>query len=292
MVSAIVPAAFQSASLRFVEWPADIFCFGYNWSATVEGVARTMEPGFRVAAALDAVELEHGVANHCVHVVADNECAGKFLAHLDAQTLVGRDPLRDVSDADGARGTGEINLVAIFDVFCDARSGDDGPIGCCCGVCRYEFSLYCRAERLAVFIDDLKFGSLADMVELALGIGGQVARLVHADRRNVGVQGVEVGLVQGVGNKGVCLVRCRCCVFGEYVVQFRHGRIVCANDRVVPTEWINRPNQVVGGVGCECRNSHAHGCSSENCIFEHAFHRLTLLHIKRIKWFVCNINVL
>ena len=168
-------------------------------------MARTVEPRFGVATALDAEELEGSIFCHGVNVVAYNKGAGNFVTHLDAQTLVGRYVLRNFTDKDGAGRSGNIDLVTFCVGGCCVCTGFNCPIalGCCSGCS--ERSGYLGAERLAVFIYDFEFFGGAYVVELTFRVALEVTGLVHADRRNLGVDSIKVGLVQGVGHQGARL---------------------------------------------------------------------------------------
>ena len=54
-------------------------------------MARSVEPGLRIATALHAKELEVRIAHHGIDLVTHDECRRIFLVHLDAEALVCRE---------------------------------------------------------------------------------------------------------------------------------------------------------------------------------------------------------
>src|SRR5574344_1964596 len=102
MVSAVVVTAFQCPRQCRVKWRPDIFVSYDDRAAAVFGVARFMEPGFSVAAAVDSVEFKRGVADHGIHFVADDERGGYIGSDFDAEPRVRREIHRYVTDLNRA----------------------------------------------------------------------------------------------------------------------------------------------------------------------------------------------
>ena len=198
VVSCVVPAALQGAFFRCIAFSSHgLVVFNNNHlAAAVFGMARSVEPGLGIATALDAEELQGGILCHGVNVVAHNEGARDFVTDFDTQAFVGGYILRDFADKDIAFRSGDFNFVAHLVVCSGICTSNNCPValGCRFGCGKRSGNL--GAERLAVCIHDFKFRRLAaHKVELAFRIALEVARLVHADWRNLCVDGVEVGLV-------------------------------------------------------------------------------------------------
>ena len=64
-------------------------------------MARAMEPGLGIATALRTEELERCIAKHGINLIANNKGRRIFLAHLDTEPLVIRQP-RHIGQLTGA----------------------------------------------------------------------------------------------------------------------------------------------------------------------------------------------
>ena len=60
-------------------------------------VARGMEPRFGISATVNAIELEHSVTEHGIDSVANNKRRRILVPHLQTETLVFREPIRQIA---------------------------------------------------------------------------------------------------------------------------------------------------------------------------------------------------
>ena len=109
VVAAVIPTALQVACIELKT--CLFFTVSNHLACAVFHVARTVEPGFRIAATLDSEELERGVLCHGVNVVADNKGARNIVTYLDAQAFLGRYRFGNVADLDDSGLSGNVNLI-------------------------------------------------------------------------------------------------------------------------------------------------------------------------------------
>ena len=220
-------------------------------------MARLVEPGFRVAGTVDAVELEGRVADHRVDLVTNNKCSGILVEHLYAVAGVQLEArcLGQVADtylARGALGAGGIaSLVVCRGV--GARLDIPARTGRLAGVGE---SSSCK-DFVTIQVNDrevLATGPGRNIVELLFRVFGQVSRLVDTDTAYAQVLGVTICLVQRVGDNPV-----RHKVLGHRT-NFRYGIVLLAVGRVlaetfngtaivgsgsIPLHGPNRSNQII-----------------------------------------------
>ena len=131
MVAAVVPAALQVAFLegdRTGHGSTDVV---HHRACAILGVARLVEPGFGISAAVDAIELEQGVADHGVDTRADDEGRRKLFFDFDAVAgfqgkVAGQ--LDDVAYTDCSGGGVGRGLVAALVVCRGVGAGLDFPV--------------------------------------------------------------------------------------------------------------------------------------------------------------------
>ena len=256
VVATVVPTALQGPFFWCIA--IDIgSSVRHHRACAVFHMARAVEPGLGVTATLDSEELECGILCHCVNVVTHNKRARNFVADLDAQARIGGHALRNFTDKDVAGRSGKFDLVTQCVGSRNVCAGDNRPVALGCGFGCSERSGHLGLERLAVNIHDFKFRGLAPhKVEPAFRIALEVARLVHANRRNLRVDGVKVGLVQGVGHHGARLKVCRRLVDVQDTNPLGDRGVELFKYLRVPAQWPGRANQVIWrccGKCCGCR---------------------------------------
>ena len=275
MVAAVVPAALQG-SLFWSE-----ACDGadtlYELAAAVFGVARLVEPGFRIAGTVDTIELEGRIADHRVDLVANNKGSGILAQHLDAVALVhvesGR--LAQLTDTNLALGTYSLGRVAPLVVrrsvssCLDVPTGPGGLAGVGKGSASKDF--------VPFQIDNGEFFATVAcgyIIELLFRVFGQVARLVYTDTADTEVLCVTESLVQRVGNDsvwnkvlghgsdgghGIVLAGVR-----SILAETLDGTAVVCGGRI-PLHGPYRTNQVIGCRLFLVNRSKSQRCQKQSC---------------------------
>ena len=120
VVTAVVPAALQGT--LFSNKTGHTISTRHELATAVLGVARGMEPGFRIAGAVDTVKLDGGIAHHGIHTVTNDEGRRIFLANKNSQALVLRKRKSGkTTHADKARRPCSRHLVTFL--VCRSRIG-------------------------------------------------------------------------------------------------------------------------------------------------------------------------
>ena len=255
VVAAVVPTALQGSRLRGKA--RNIHAALYKGTTAILGMASRVEPGFRLTRTVDSVKLDGGVANHGVDAVADDKGGRIFLANLNAEPFVlGQRQSSQVANANKARRASGGGLVAFLVCGSSIGSSSDFPAGFGIKSAILQGSIFGNRRAIQVHHrESLATSSRRNVVELLLGILGQVARLVHADTANAEVAGIQERLVQGVGNKAIGDKilglganrgdRIAFCLIGDELAEALYGSAVV--DRCsVPRQGPHGANQIIG----------------------------------------------
>ena len=168
-----------------------------------------MEPRFGIATAIHAIELEHGIAQHGIHPVADDKRRRILVAYLDTETFVFRQTIRELALLEGPRRAGAGSLiagVATRRYLSVIRSPDSQGRRNTAGERLGKSSL---PNDFASRIDHLETRRRTDVIDRLVDILRAVTSLVDAYRRNIHQHGIDKSLVQRIRNNLVRRIRRR-----------------------------------------------------------------------------------
>ena len=168
-----------------------------------------MEPRFRIATAVHAIELEHGIAQHGIHPVADDKRRRILIPHLDTEAFIFRQTIGELPLLESPRraSTGNrIAGVAARRYLGVIRSPDSQGRRNTVGKRLRKSSL---PHNIASRIDHLETRRGTDVIDRLADILRAVAGLVDADGRNIHQHGVDERLVQGIRDNLVGSIRRR-----------------------------------------------------------------------------------
>ena len=207
---------------------------------TILQVTRLMEPRFGIAATVHAIELEHRIAQHGIHPVADDKRRRILVPHLDTEALVFGQTLGELTLLEGPRraSTGDrIASVTARRYLGVVRSPDSQGRRNTVGERFGESPL---PNDIASRIDYLETRRRTDVIDRLVDILRAIAGLVDAYGRNIHQHGIDKRLVQRIRNHLVRRI-CRRSVNIWQRVTLGAGNETVREYGTVPRKWPYRP---------------------------------------------------
>ena len=204
MVTAVVPTALQGTFLR--SKARNIIFSIHKLTGTILGMARLMEPGFRITRTIDAIEFKGGITNHGINLVTNNKGRRILVEYLNTVAGIHLKPRRmgQITNTYSTRRAFGLCRITSLICGCSISTSLDRPAR---SSRQTGGSKRSSLEHGISFQIDyrIRFGasSIRHIVELHFGIFGQVTSLVNTDTTDTQVLRVTESLVQSIRNDSV-----------------------------------------------------------------------------------------